>query len=124
MTALVAALAQARAALAGEIPVSAGVLVLMPADALQALVAAYGDVDGNVHRTDDEIVDQTEQVAQRLMAWFFRQHVAPGTSLRHSENPRAQSCWDMAVELQDLLTQSDAKSAADEVDASLVRPQR
>ncbi|WOI47010.1 hypothetical protein [Acidovorax sp. BLS4] len=121
MTALERAIAQARAALAGEIPVSAGVLILVPADALQALVAAHGDLGGDVGRTDDEIVDQTEQVAQRLMAWFFRQHVAPGTSLRHSENPRARSCWDMAVELQDLLTQSDAQSAADVVDGSLAR---
>lgn len=69
--------------------------------------------------TDAEIVERTEKAAAHLLLW--KHNMVPeveGAQLRHSKNVLAKSAWLMACEIQEILTDSDAVNAAQEVDDS------
>ncbi len=71
-------------------------------------------------RSDAEIVAQTEALARHLLSWRWGQvPEQPDTQMRNSENPRAQSCWQIACDIQALITYTDAENAAVEVDAEV-----
>lgn len=65
-------------------------------------------------RTDQEIVDQTEELALNFMHYFYDEvpigSVEPST-FRDSEDTRAQRCWSAACFAQELLTQTDVSNA-------------
>lgn len=62
-------------------------------------------------RSDQEIVDQTEDLAARLLQWAFSAHLTEGQNFRDSMNARANSCWRMACEIQEMLTHTDVSNA-------------
>lgn len=68
-------------------------------------------------RTDEEIVEQTEKLAAKLMSWRWGQE-AEGKDFeyRYSGNARAQGCWAAACKIQEMITGTDVQNAVDEVD--------
>jgi len=70
---------------------------------------------GEATRSEREIVEQTEKLASMLFCFAFNSGLAG--SYRNSENPRAQSCWRMACEIQAMLTDTDAENAAQEIES-------
>jgi len=71
------------------------------------------------HRTDQQIVDQTEELARFLLSWCFNHEPRTPTPIRLSEHPFAQRSWAAACHIQELLTATDVKNAVDEVDAEV-----
>ena len=70
-------------------------------------------------RTESEIVDQTEQLAAFLMAWRWGQEPEDaGLTFRNSENTKAQGCWQIACQIQDMLTSTDVENAVANVDVA------
>ena len=73
--------------------------------------------DASPHRTDAEIVAQTEELARYLLSWGFNhEHVLGAPATRNSEHPFALRAWDAACHIQDLLTQTDVWNAVAELD--------
>ena len=68
-------------------------------------------------RSEQEIVDQTEKLAELFMA-LFQQRVKEdsSTTMRGSSDMRAQHCWTVACRVQEMLTQTDPENAAAELD--------
>lgn len=69
-------------------------------------------------RSDQEIVDQTEELARMLGSWAHNRAPAPGVLMRDTLDPRGQSCWQMACKIQDLLTGTDVGNALAELEAA------
>lgn len=73
-------------------------------------------------RTDQEIVDQTEELALNFMRYFYDE-VPIGSeeplTFRDSKNTRAQRCWSAACFAQELLTQTDVSNAVAELEVDL-----
>jgi hypothetical protein len=68
-------------------------------------------------RTDLEIVDQTEELAGLLMRTFHRREKAdPLSTFRGTQDIRASQCWQIACEIQEMLTDTDPMNAVAEVD--------
>ncbi|MDR3004837.1 MAG: hypothetical protein LBV14_11460 [Acidovorax sp.] len=68
-------------------------------------------------RTDAEIVERTEAAARFLLGWKYGlEPESSDAQLRHSGNTKAQWAWDAACRLQEIITDSDAVNAAQEVD--------
>lgn len=68
-------------------------------------------------RSDAEIVERTEAAARFLLEWKYG--LVPevvDAQLRHSKNTKAQWAWDAACKLQEIITDTDAINAAQEVD--------
>ena len=77
-------------------------------------------MDAREGRTDAEIVERTEAAARFLLSWAFSQEPEDAKSqLRHSQNTKAQSAWVAACKVQEILTDSDAANAAQEIDCDL-----
>jgi hypothetical protein len=73
--------------------------------------------DERVGRTDREIVDQTEELAGLLMQAFHRREKAdPLSTFRGTQDIRAQHCWQIACQIQEMLTDTDPMNAVAEVD--------
>lgn len=69
------------------------------------------------YRTDREIVDQTVELANRLLAWKHNLVPESGAApIWDSPNPLAQECWQMACEMQETLTQTDVENALAEIE--------
>lgn len=68
-------------------------------------------------RSEQEIVDQTEKLAELFMT-LFQQRVKEdsSTTMRGSSDMRAQHCWTVACRVQEMLTQTDPENAAAELD--------
>lgn len=68
-------------------------------------------------RTNEEIVEQTEELAAKLMLWRWGQE-AEGKDFeyRYSGNARAQGCWAAACKIQEMITGTDVQNAVAEVD--------
>lgn len=62
------------------------------------------------------IVDETERLAGLLASRFHGSKLTRGT-YRESTNPKAQKCWKVACEIQELLTQTDPENAVAELGA-------
>lgn len=68
-------------------------------------------------RADSEIVERTEAAARFLLEWKYGlTPEADGAQLRHSKNAKAQWAWEAACKVQEIITDSDAVNAAQEVD--------
>lgn len=77
-------------------------------------------MDAREGRTDAEIVERTEAAARFLLSWAFSQEPEDAKAqLRHSQNTKAQSAWVAACKVQEILTDSDAANAAQEIDCDL-----
>jgi hypothetical protein len=73
--------------------------------------------DERVGRTDREIVDQTEELAGFLMRAFHRREKAgPLSTFRGTQDIRAQHCWQIACQIQEMLTDTDPMNAVANVD--------
>lgn len=70
-----------------------------------------------VVRSEQEIVDQTEELAAMLMSWSFNHEAAdPSTKMRESNHPFAERSWEMACRVQEFLTATDPENAVAELD--------
>lgn len=67
-------------------------------------------------RTDQEIVDQTEELAVWLLSWAFNHEPETATPMRASNHPFAQRCWSAACHIQEILTATDPENAVAEID--------
>lgn len=88
-----------------------------------AFVAAEDDMHMHtaapvaVPRTDREVVEQTEALADMLMSWAHQRVKSdPLLNYRDSQDTRARQCWMMACEIQEFLTCTDAQNAAQELE--------
>ena len=67
-------------------------------------------------RTDQQIVDQTEALAALLASAFRGYEATDGATFRNTEHPKARQCWEVACQIQELLTDTDPENAAAELD--------
>jgi hypothetical protein len=76
-----------------------------------------------VGRTDQQIVDQTEELAGFLMRAFHRQEKAdPLSTFRGTQDIRAQHCWQTACQIQEMLTATDPENPVAELDVKATPP--
>ena len=66
-------------------------------------------------RTDQEIVDQTEELAALLCSRFMGSRL-DGVNFRDSMHPQLQQCWEVACEIQEMLTATDPENAVAELE--------
>lgn len=64
--------------------------------------------------TDKEVVEGAERMARELLQAFGFDF--SGKSVRHSENPRAVSAWDIVARMLEEYNGTDLRSAVDSVD--------
>jgi hypothetical protein len=69
-----------------------------------------------VGRTDQQIVDQTEELAVWLLSWCFNHQPETDTPMRESTHPFAERCWAAACHIQEMLTATDPENAVAELD--------
>lgn len=69
-----------------------------------------------VGRTDQQIVDQTEELAVWLLHWAFSRQPETPTPMRESRHPMAERCWAAACHIQEMLTATDPENAVSELD--------
>lgn len=69
-----------------------------------------------VGRTDQQIVDQTEELAVWLLHWAFSRQPETPTPMRESRHPIAERCWAAACHIQEMLTATDPENAVSELD--------
>lgn len=69
-----------------------------------------------VGRTDQQIVDQTEELAVWLLSWCFNHQPETSTPMRESTHPFAQRCWAAACHIQEMLTATDPENAVAELE--------
>ena len=75
-----------------------------------------------VGRTDQQIVDQTEELAVWLLSWGFNRKPATEVPMRENINPIAERCWAAACHIQEMLTASDPENAVAELDVDATPP--
>ena len=86
-------------------------------------MAALKAVQEPVGRTDQQIVDQTEELAGFLMRAFHRREKAdPLSTFRGTQDIRAQHCWQTACQIQEMLTATDPENAVAELDVDDTSP--
>jgi hypothetical protein len=71
-----------------------------------------------VGRTDQQIVDQTEELAVWLLSWRFNHQPETDTPMRRSTHPFAERCWAAACHIQEMLTATDPENAVAELDVA------
>ncbi len=69
-----------------------------------------------VGRTDQQIVDQTEELAVWLLSWGFNRQSSPDLVMRESNHPIAKRCWAAACHIQEMLTATDPENSVAELD--------
>ena len=69
-----------------------------------------------VGRTDQQIVDQTEELAVWLLSWAFNRQPETPIPMRESHHPMAERCWAAACHIQEMLTATDPDNAVAELD--------
>ncbi len=74
------------------------------------------------HRTDREIVEQTEELALWLLSWAFNHKPETSTPMRDSTHPFAERCWNAACCIQELLTSTDPENAVANLDVDAALP--
>ena len=67
-------------------------------------------------RTDQQIVDQTEELAVWLLSRFYDHDPDPDTLMRESSHPFAERCWAAACHIQEMLTATDPENSVAELD--------
>lgn len=74
--------------------------------------------ESSVFRTEQEIVEQTEELAKFLMMWRWGLvPESPSIILRHTLSSKARASWNAACDIQELLTGTDVENAVIEVDS-------
>lgn len=71
-----------------------------------------------VARTDQQIVDQTEELAVWLLSWGFNHRPETQTPMRESAHPFAERCWEAACRIQEMLTDTDPENSVAELDVA------
>jgi hypothetical protein len=74
-----------------------------------------------VARTDQQIVDQTEELAVWLLLWRYNRQPETdtgGAQMRESTHPFAERCWTAACHIQEMLTATDPENAVAELEAT------
>lgn len=82
-------------------------------------VAADVAADSGPVRSEQQIVDETEKLAAMLMSWAHMRETSSdggGYTYRDATDPRGKSCWLMACQIQEFLTQTDPENAVAEID--------
>jgi hypothetical protein len=74
------------------------------------------------HRTDQQIVDQTEELAVWLLSWGFNRQPETDAPMRESAHPMAQRCWSAACHIQEMLTATDPENSVAELDVDAAPP--
>jgi hypothetical protein len=85
------------------------------------LKALAAPVQEPVGRTDQQIVDQTEELAVWLLLWRYNRQPETdtgGAQMRESTHPFAERCWTAACHIQEMLTATDPENAVAELDAT------
>ena len=77
-----------------------------------------------VVRTDQQIVDQTEELAVWLLYWCFNHQPETATPMRESSHPFAVRCWVAACHIQEMLTATDPENSVAELVADTAPVQR
>lgn len=67
-------------------------------------------------RTDQQIVDQTEELAKFLLFWKYAYEPENETLMRGAIHPKAEDSWQAACRVQEMLTDTDPMNAVAEVD--------
>jgi hypothetical protein len=75
-----------------------------------------------VGRTDQQIVDQTEELAVWLLSWGFNRKPETCEPMRESEHPMAKRCWSAACHIQEMLTSTDPENSVAELDVDATPP--
>jgi hypothetical protein len=75
-----------------------------------------------VGRTDQQIVDQTEELAVWLLSWCFNHQPETDAPMRESAHPFAERCWAAACHIQEMLTATDPENAVAELDVDDTPP--
>jgi hypothetical protein len=73
-------------------------------------------------RTDQQIVDQTEELAVWLLSWCFNHQPETDTPMRESTHPFAERCWAAACHIQEMLTATDPENSVAELDVDDTPP--
>ena len=72
-------------------------------------------------RTDREIVDQTNELAGYMLSVMSTGYVTPpGFKFYEATDPRAQSAWHRACDIQQMMTQTDANNALANLEPEIV----
>jgi hypothetical protein len=75
-------------------------------------------------RTEQQIVDQTEELAEWLMSWAFNRKNEGAAPMRDAEHPIARRCWLAACSIQEMLTNTDPENAVAELEAQPAEPEQ
>jgi hypothetical protein len=68
------------------------------------------------YRTDQQIVDQTEELAKFLLSWKYGHVPETDKPMRDAIHPKAEDSWQAACRVQEILTDTDPMNAVAEVD--------
>jgi hypothetical protein len=101
--------------IAGAFGVSRGTAYDLMRDALKEASPAAQP------RTDQQIVDQTEELAVWLLLWRYNRQPETdtgGAQMRESTHPFAERCWAAACHIQEMLTATDPENAVSELDVA------
>ena len=85
---------------------------------------SLASVQEPVARTDQQIVDQTEELAVWLLSWCFNHQPETDTPMRESTHPFAERCWAAACHIQEMLTATDPENSVAELDAETTPPKQ
>ncbi len=77
---------------------------------------------GHGQRTDQQIVDQTEELAIWLLSWCFNHQPETDIPMRESTHPFAERCWSAACHIQEMLTNTDPENSVAELDVADTPP--
>ncbi len=75
------------------------------------------DISRPEFRSDKEIVEQTERLAKMLMLRFYnRVPMKDGIKLRVADDLRSKLCWNVACDIQEMITETDPENAVSEIE--------
>lgn len=86
------------------------------ADCGRALLAHFGNAAH--HRTEAQILAQTEELARLLMVEFYSREAPATLMFRNTDDPRGRHVWLMACRAQEILTGTDPENAAAELETA------
>lgn len=82
---------------------------------LRPLFTTFQPQTQAARRTDQQIVDQTEELAKFLLSWKYGHEPETSESIVNSEHPKAKDSWNAACHVQEMLTNTDPENAFSEV---------
>jgi hypothetical protein len=85
-------------------------------DAFKAALEVAMKPGETAHRTDQQIVDQTEELAKFLLSWKYGHKPETTSPMRDAIHPKAEDSWEAACHVQEMLTATDVNNAIAEVE--------